>query len=783
MRSYLDLIVIQARVNKKQSRMTRICIFLAVFLIMGLFGMADMQIRSEKIQAVKKYGSWHAAFKNVTDEQAAILAARPEVAVGARYDVCNYRLDEGWQIEGTQTVICGLDEDFLKMLPEAQLFEGTFPRDETDIACSDSIQRRLGLRTGDVITVTSAEGAPLSFTVTGFFPATSMLTEKDAFGVFVNTESFRVNFSGGKQTEADGVFYVQFVPFCRIQRAVRAICEQVGLSEEQAAQNTYLLGLMFQSRDTYLIQIYLVVLVLAALVATAGILMITGSLNSSVAQRTEFFGMMRCLGATPKQVARFVRREALGWCREAIPAAVLSGTLMIWGLCALLRLVSPGYFQDMPIFGISFPGILCGTGIGLLTVLLAARAPAKRASSVSPLTAVSGNAGTVFAAKRAVRTGRLPVEISLGIHHAKGSRKNFFLMSGSFAFSIILFLSFSVLRDFMNHALTPLQPYSPDITIVSPDNTCSIPPELAQKFEEEPEVKRVYGRSFAYGLNAGRNGQEKTVTLISYEEHQLDWAKKELYSGTVDEILDGRSVLAAYHGESSLHTGDVLTFATENGEVELPVSGVLTRTPFDRSPGEELIFCSEALFQKLTGQKGYTVIDLQVKRTISEEKVLALRALAGEQVIFSDQRQKNMEVSGAYFAFLLFLYGFLAVILMISAFHIINSMSMSVSARMEQYQSLYAIGMSQRQILRMIAAEAGSYLVCGLMTGVPAGLWCSHFLYQRMVTARWGDSWGLPVFPLIAVLTVVVFSTILSLSGPAGRIRRIGQEITVSAEK
>ena len=39
MRHYLDLVLIQAKVQKKQNRMTKICIFLSVFLIMGLFGM------------------------------------------------------------------------------------------------------------------------------------------------------------------------------------------------------------------------------------------------------------------------------------------------------------------------------------------------------------------------------------------------------------------------------------------------------------------------------------------------------------------------------------------------------------------------------------------------------------------------------------------------------------------------------------------------------------------------------------------------------------------------
>lgn len=771
MRRYLDLVAVQAKVNVKQSRMTRICIFLSVFLIMGLFGMADMSIRSQEIQAIQKDGSWHAVFKGLSDEQAAMLAARPEVEAGARYDVRNYRLDEGWQIEGTQTVICGFDEALMEMLPAARIMEGKFPKGETDLVCSDSIQKRLNLSVGDEITITSPEGKPLVFTISGFFRTTALLTEADAFGVFVNLETFRNTFLHGEPDRTDSVLYVQFVPFCRIQKAIRTIVEQMGLSEEQVGQNAMLLGLRFQSNDTYLMQLYLVVAVIAVLVAIAGILMITGSLNSSVAQRTEFFGVMRCLGATPGQVAKYVRKEALGWCKTAVPAALLAGTVVIWGLCALLRYISSGFFGELPVFGISWIGIGAGTVIGILTVLLAARAPAKRASRVSPLTAVSGNAGTVYAAKRAVNPQWLPVETTLGFHHAKGSLKNLLLMSGSFAFGIILFLSFCTLHAFMDHALTPLRPEAPDLSFISPDHTCSVSPELAEKLEAHPAVKRVYGRSFAYEVEAEWNGQKGKVMLVSYEEHQLRWAKKELSAGTTEEILKGSSVLVSRQETGSLNPGDRITLFTGSGIWELPVSGVVGSHPFDEEPGTKTVFCSEELFQKLTGENGYTIIDVQVRRGTTDEDAQELRALAEDSVLFSDRRQSNMEVMGAYYAFLLFLYGFLILILMISAFHIINSMSMSVSARMGQYKSLYAIGMSRIQIFRMVAAEAGAYLFFGILSGVPTGLLLHRFLFQIMVTSRWGDPWRIPAAELLVVLALLCISTAVSLYGPSKRIQ------------
>ena len=74
--------------------------------------------------------------------------------------------------------------------------------------------------------------------------------------------------------------------------------------------------------------------VLFVLVLLAGVLMISGSMNSNLAQRTQFFGMMRCIGMSKRQVIRFVRLEALNWCRTAVPIGLVLGTLASWTICA-----------------------------------------------------------------------------------------------------------------------------------------------------------------------------------------------------------------------------------------------------------------------------------------------------------------------------------------------------------------------------------------------------------------------------------------------------------------
>ena len=109
MKHYLDLIPISEKVHRRQSRMTRACIFLAVFLVTVIFSMADMQIRTEKNQAIQSDGKWHACFAGLTEEEGQLLSARPKIQEISWYGVTNYGLDMGYTVSGTQTVLCGFD--------------------------------------------------------------------------------------------------------------------------------------------------------------------------------------------------------------------------------------------------------------------------------------------------------------------------------------------------------------------------------------------------------------------------------------------------------------------------------------------------------------------------------------------------------------------------------------------------------------------------------------------------------------------------------------------------
>ena len=173
------------------------------------------------------------------------------------------------------------------------------------------------------------------------------------------------------------VFLVTAV-FSMAEMALRV--EQARLTEKHAREFTF----QAMMDTTMGKNLFLLAGALFILILLAGVLMISGSINSTVAQRTKFFGMMRCIGMSRQQLKRFVRLEALNWCKTAIPIGIVLGTVSAWALCAVLRFVVGEEFAAIPVFGISLVGIISGIVMGLVTVLLAAGAPARQAAKSIP---------------------------------------------------------------------------------------------------------------------------------------------------------------------------------------------------------------------------------------------------------------------------------------------------------------------------------------------------------------------------------------------------------------
>lgn len=593
--------------------------------------------------------------------------------------------------------------------------------------------------------------------------------------VYMNRTSFD-EICSTNGVEEDSQFYIRFQKENGLKKTIENLKVQYHLTDEQVSENTAVLGFLGASSSETFNWLYPLVAVCLVIILAAGVLMVSGCMNSNVAQRTKFFGMMRCIGASQQQILRFVRFEALNWCKTAIPIGCVLGTVICWMFCAILRFFVKGEWADMPLFAVSPGGILCGAMVGIVTVLIAAHSPAKQAAKVSPVAAVSGNAGETKKLVRAANTRLFKVETSLGVYHATGRKKNLFLMTGSFALTIVLFLTFSACLDVVNKLLpSAVSKFTPDITIASENDTNSIDGNLLKEIEQIEGVDWAFGFGLYASYPVEINGNEGTIDLFSHDKALLDKFKNSVVSGDIEKVYgDGNYAMAVYNQSNHLSVGDKIKIGNQELEIACVASegiGSVSNAP--------TVVCSEETFTRLTGDCGFVTIGVVLKKDVSETAVKKIANLANGN-LFSDNREVNSENSGSYWVFRIAAYGFLTIISLITVLNIMNSISMGVSARVKQYGAMRAAGMENRQVTKMITAEAVTYAVCGMIVGIVFGLMLHYLIYAKIVITHFGGSWNIPFSTIGIVFLLVTFSCIISVHGPAKRMRNMAITDTIN---
>ena len=773
MKSYLSLIPISAKVRRKQNRLTVICIILAVFLVTVIFSMTDVWLTSEKAGLIRKHGNYHIILNNVSEDTAGLIHRRDDIAASAQYGSINDDGAEKYYINDKITALYGSEQAYISDIRNFAT-DGEYPQNDSEIMLSEQAKSDFNMSIGDSVTINTPAG-DFVCTISGFCDDSIELRDRnEMIYAYTNIESFLgIGEANGK--EYTPRYYIQFDKGVKIKRTVAEIKAQYNLTDGNIEENMIILGLSGQSTRQQMTGLYPLAAVMFILILTAGVLMISSCMNSNVAQRTKFFGMLRCIGASKNQIIRFVRLEALNWCKTAIPTGCGLGVAVTWLLCIILGCLVKGEFSEIR-FKFSIIGIACGVAVGIITVLIAAHSPAKRAARVSPVSAVSGNVDNDKKIFRAANTRLFRVETAIGINHAVSAKKNLTLMTLSFAFTIILFFSFFAGLDLARALLPYSESFKTDVAITSAALENDLDKSMKTQMENVAGVKRVFSNSFALDIPAEINGVGTSIDLISYDTSLLDWGKESLVSGDMSKVYGNSDyLLTAFNKDSRLDVGDKIKI--DGNELEIAavssesIGGGVRPT----------VYCSEETFTRLTGEENYMLLNVMLVKGATEETVDELKIIAGDNE-FADRREEYTTNYSSYWVFRIFAYGFLAIIALIMIFNIMNSISMSVSARIKQYGAMRSVGMSVRQLTKMITAEAATYAVCGLIIGCAAGLYLHKLIITKLILEHFGGVWKFPTSSMTIILAMVVLSCILAVYAPSKRIKSMSITDTIQAQ-
>ena len=348
-------------------------------------------------------------------------------------------------------------------------------------------------------------------------------------------------------------------------------------------------------------------------------------------------------------------------------------------------------------------------------------------------------------------------------------------MTCSFAISIMMFLSFQVMVVFLNQGMPALSPSAADVSVTM-GNT-PLDRSLVEQISETEGVDKVFGRMEIAGLSFSSDVGEGTITLISYDDNQFGWAKKELNEGSITPAVENTDrVLVTYQNGINWKVGDTVVLHTPSGDKQVTVAGILEAATASAAGGagsSGYMICSEQTFAALAGDSGYTTIDIQLSSAGGDDTVSTIRSMIPSDSTVSDRRITNSESQSSYYTGAVFIYGFLIIIALITVFNIFNSMNASAASRTRQYGIMRSIGMGANQLYKMIAAEAFTYAILGCIVGCVLGLPLNRLIFRFLIADKWGTAWQIPVNSLLLIVFLCLASAAVAIRRPIRQISRM----------
>ncbi len=191
--------------------------------------------------------------------------------------------------------------------------------------------------------------------------------------------------------------------------------------------------------------------IFVVLILIGSVSLIYSAFSISVSERTKQFGLLSSIGATRKQMRMSVLYEALIYSVIGIPIGLVAGCVGIGVTLFLCR----DLFESLWTTGgavvmrlhVSVAAIVVATVIALITVLISAWIPSRRAMKITPLEAIR-QSRDIKTSNRQVRYSKLSVKLfgapgMLAKKYYSRSRKKYRATIIALAMSVMLFISAS----------------------------------------------------------------------------------------------------------------------------------------------------------------------------------------------------------------------------------------------------------------------------------------------------------------------------------------------------
>jgi putative ABC transport system permease protein len=756
-----------------------------------------------------------------------------EVATGTVQDFQTKLLrPDGEPIEtsGAPSFAFGIDTapEFGRFNP-LNLVEGRWPAGAREVAVDEGVADKEGLQLGDRIGV-AAVGRAQQFEIVGIAKYGDLSTIGSAtFAIFnVPTAQALLNKRGQldsiQAAAGEGVTPAQLTERLRAALGsgvtVRTGVEQA--NEESGEIATF----------TTIIRYFL--LSFAGVALFVGAFVIFNTLSITVAQRTREFATLRTIGASRRQILTSVIVEALAIGLTASVVGLFAGLGLAVGLNELFKALNLELPQTQTVFATRtiVVSLLVGTVVtvvaGLFPALRATRVPpiaAVREGATLPrgrfarftpyiagvivtLAVVALAYGTLaddiatgdrFALLGvgvlalffgvAMLSSRLVVPLTsvvgvparriggiagkLADGNAQRNPGRTAATAAALMIGIALVTFVAVLAQGLRVSNSDAieRQIQADLIVTSQDGYSEFPAAVGDAVEEAGGVETV---SNVRQDIAQLEGDGANLT-------GLDARIDEVYDFRWDQGSDAMLTRLGRNGavlpnnvakDKGLSVGDTFTVrSTDNRTRDFVVRGIYEGSPFYPLLGSASI--SLAAFDQLYNRPRNRFTLVNVPGGASDAAKTRLEsALEG----FPDTRvqtrpqwidKEDQELSN----FLLLLYVLLALSVIISLFGMVNTLALSVFERTRELGMLRAVGMTRRQVRRMVRHESVITALIGAALGLPLGIFLALLVTRAL--SQYDLQFAIPAPSLVAFVVVAIVAGLLAAILPARRASRL----------
>ena len=317
--------------------------------------------------------------------------------------------------------------------------------------------------------------------------------------------------------------------------------------------------------------------------------------------------------------------------------------------------------------------------------------------------------------------------------------------------------------------------FSGDLTVGAKSGFGETPPALAAAVRRVPGVGAVSSVRFTEGKIA----EEKSTTSVVgvdpatlAQTYTLNW--KNGSDATLAQLGDD-GILADVGFSEEARIGDRVTMLTPAGKrVTYVIRGVLDEGSDFGLLGGGLVIPNNHLSSDFDARSDAFVFlryDDAADGAQTREAIDSMLATSFPDAQTRDREQVKEQQAGQINQLLYLIYALLALSVIVSLFGIVNTLALSIFERTRELGLLRAVGMSRRQVKRIVRLEAVITSLIGALLGLVLGVLFALAI-SRPLEAE-GFQLTFPIGTLVGLVVAAALAGVLASLWPARRAARL----------